>query len=96
MLKPPVEKMLKSGVIYKISCPSCQACYVGETTRHLLSRFKEHQQRGGPIRQHLALCNTNITEDNVDILQSSARGEAFLLTLEALHIKELKPTILRN
>ena len=29
-LKPPVEKELQSGIIYKIECPRCQACYVGE------------------------------------------------------------------
>ena len=92
-LKPPVEKMLKSGVVYKITCPSCQACYVGETTRHLQARFKEHQQRAGPMKQHLKDCDTTLTEEDIDILHSSARGEAFLLTLEALHIRELKPTI---
>ena len=90
-LKPPVEKMLKSGVVYKITCPSCKV--VGETTRHLQARFKEHQQRSGPIKQHLTYCVTTLTEEDIDILQASARGEAYLLTLEALHINELKPTI---
>ena len=45
------------------------------------------------MKLHLANCDTTLTEDDVDILQASARGEAFLLTLEALHIRELKPTI---
>ena len=28
-LKPPVEKMLKSGLVYRLMCPHCSACYVG-------------------------------------------------------------------
>ena len=92
-LKPPVEKMIRSGVVYKLTCPSCSACYVGETSRHLQARFKEHLLRTGPVRQHLMECQTNLKEENVDILKSTARGEANLLTLEALFIRELKPTI---
>ena len=92
-LKEPVEKMLKSGVVYKIVCPSCTACYVGETARHLQFRFKEHIQKPGPMRTHLSQCNTTLSEKDIDILQSSSRGETYLLTLEALHQRELKPTI---
>ena len=33
-LKPQVEKHLKSGTVYQIQCPSCQACYVGQTRQH--------------------------------------------------------------
>ena len=29
-LKPPVEKCLKSRVVYKICCLQCQSCYVGQ------------------------------------------------------------------
>ena len=92
-LKPTVPKMLKSGVVYQITCPSCQARYVGETTRHLQTRIKEHEQRAGPMKKHLASCNTHLTTEDVDILKATARGEAFLLTLEALFIRELKPRI---
>ena len=30
-LKPPVENVMRSRVIYQIECPRCQACYVGCT-----------------------------------------------------------------
>ena len=92
-LKPPTEKMLKSGVVYKLTCPSCSACYVGETTRHLQTRVKEHIQKQGPMNTHLELCDTTLVDDSVEILQATARGENYLLTLEALHIKEVKPAI---
>ena len=92
-LKPPVENMLKSGLVYRLACPRCSACYVGETSRHLKSRFKEHIQRAGPMMSHLSQCSTSITEKNVNILKTSFRGECYLLTLEALYIRELKPQI---
>ena len=67
------------------------ACYVGETGRHMQSRFKEHVSRAGPMRNHLIQCNATLTENDVDILQQTSRGEGFLLTLEALYIRECKP-----
>ena len=36
---------LKSNVIYKFQCASCNACYIGETTRHLTSRIEEHLKK---------------------------------------------------
>ena len=45
------------------------------------------------MRTHLELCGATLLDDNVEILQASARGEGYLLTLEALYIKEVKPTI---
>ena len=38
-LKAPVEMPLKSGVVYKIHCPRCNSCYVGQTSRHLLQPY---------------------------------------------------------
>ena len=92
-LKPSTEKMLKSGIVYKLTCPSCDACYVGETTRHMQSRFREHLQRAGPIKHHMKLCGSTLLEDDVNILKASARGETYLLTLEALFIREVKPAL---
>ena len=91
--KPPVEKMLKSGVVYNITCPRCTACYVGQTSRHMQTRFHEHIKRQGPVKEHLKNCDTTIDTNDVKILHQTSRGEAFLLTLEALCIRELKPQI---
>ena len=92
-LKPPVEKMIRSGIVYKITCPRCSACYVGQSSRHLQTRFREHTKNPGPVKTHLSNCNTTITEEHIDILASTSRGEGYLLTLEALYIQELEPKI---
>ena len=92
-LKPAVEKMLKSGVVYHITCPRCQACYVGQTSRHLQTRFTEHVRDSGPMKRHLSQCNIKATSDNVIMLHQTARGVIHLQTLEALYIREFNPSI---
>ena len=90
-LKEPVEKPLRSKLVYKITCSRCNVCYVGKTRRHLQVRFKEHLAKKGPVKAHLQQCPGGITEESVDILGATSRGEMHLLTLEALWIRELKP-----
>ena len=90
-LKEPLEKFLRSKLVYKITCSRCNVCYVGKTRRHLQVRFKEHLSKSGPVKKHLEQCSDGITEDSVDILGATSRGEMHLLTLEALWIRELKP-----
>ena len=51
-LKAATEKMLKSKVVYHIKCSRCDACYVGQTARHLITRFNEYT-RNGPIASHI-------------------------------------------
>ena len=92
-LKPHVEKMLKSNIVYHITCPCCKALYVGQTNRHLQSRFKENVNNQGPVRNHLKICNTKTTDEDIKILTSTQRGEEYLLTLEALWIDELNPSL---
>ena len=91
-LKPLVEKMLRSGVVYELRRPRCSACYDGQTSRHLQSCFREHLTNQRPMKSHLTQCHVTMREDDVEILQATSRGDAHLLTLEALHIQELKPT----
>ena len=93
-LKEPVEMNLKSGVVYKLTCPRCTACYVGATSRHLQIRFKEHTSRkSSAVAKHLELCDIAGHEMDVEVLSSSLHGEVHLFTLEALWIRQLKPKI---
>ena len=36
-MKSKVEKNFKTRVVYKIVCPQCKACYVGQRSRHLIT-----------------------------------------------------------
>ena len=66
-LKPSVEKCFKSRLVYKIECSRCNACYVGQTSRHMISRFKEHK-RSSPVGNHFKKCGVELAMENVSIL----------------------------
>ena len=93
LLKIPVEKALKSGVVYKLSCPRCRSCYVGQTIWHLQTRFKEHLEPSAAVSKHLKICKTTISCKETEILAATQRGQAFLMTLESIWIRELAPSI---
>ena len=91
-LKPPVEKELRNGAVYKIDCPHCQARYFGHTVRHLKTRIAAHKSRGLVI-EHFLKCDSDIGFDYIYMLASTNYGENTLLTLEALQIKDFKHSI---
>ena len=92
-LKPSIDTPFKSWLVYKIECPRCNACYVGYTRRHLISRLKEHGQAKKPVGKHMRACNHTLGIDNATILARSTRSEYHLMTLEALFIAQLKPSL---
>ena len=92
-LKPFVPVMLRNNVVYQIICPRCMSSYVGQTTRHLQQRFKEHISNKGPVKTHFENCAITPRDENISVLGSMNRGDGRLLTLEALFIKELSPTL---
>ncbi|EZA54510.1 hypothetical protein X777_05489 [Ooceraea biroi] len=40
--KDMLSNDVKTDVVYRINCVDCEACYVGQTKRHLSVRVKEH------------------------------------------------------
>ena len=92
-LKPQTEMLLKSSLVYQINCPRCQSCYVGQTSRHLKTRFKEHQRLGTPVELHFRMCDVVCCVDDVKILATTNKSIITLMTLEALFIKSINPTI---
>ena len=82
---------LKSSVVYKFECVSCNACYIGETSRHLSTRIKEHlkSDKQSHIYKHLQTsdtCKQSCNENCFSILDS-ATSKYSLRIKEGIHIK---------
>ena len=94
-LKCAIPLMIKSRVIYQITCPQCQLCYVGRTRRHLCTRFGEHKtKKQQPVNKHFMSCiNRKPSEADIKILTTTSRGRLQLAILEALFIREIKPAL---
>ena len=96
-VKEPIPKSPKFFVVYKFVCPGCNACYIGETTRHLSTRIKEHLEtdKKSNIFAHLVnneTCKALSTENCFEIIDSASTP--FKLKLkEAMHIIWKKPSL---
>ena len=76
-VKDAVPEGLRTRVVYKFSCASCNACYVGETSRHFSTRVREHllSDRSSNVFKHLQgseFCRASCTPDCFEILDSAA------------------------
>ena len=87
--KAQTSKMLTSNVVYELVCPDCEGRYVGQTTRHLIQRMKEHERGNTAIRSHGC---TKVDTDSVKILY---KGRTAFRTkvAEAVFIKTRKPLL---
>ena len=93
-LKSPVDKKLRSRLVYRIECPGCQASYVGCTIRHLCVRFSEHGNVKCPVGKHFMQCiSCKPHWDDIQVVQTTPRTVDYLLALEALYINEQNPTL---
>ena len=95
--KDSLPKDLRSYVVYKFRCASCNACYIGETKRHFKTRVNEHlhTDKESKVFQHLKehtscnnACGPNCFEI-IDFASSSFR----LKIKEAIHIGWEKPSL---
>ena len=91
---------LQSFVFYKFLCPSCEACYVGETTRHFKVRMDEHLRRdkASHVFKHI---NENMDcFDKCDVnsfkIIDRASTPFGLKIREAIHVNWLKPALNRQ
>ena len=96
-VKDPIPMSLKSFVVYKFVCPGCNACYIGETTRHLSTRIQEHLEKDkkSHIFAHLVhneICKALSTENCFEIIVSATTS--FRLKLkETMHIIWKMPSL---
>ena len=96
-VKDPILKFLKSFVDYKFVYPGCNACYIGETTRHLSARIKEHLEtdKKSHIFAHLVnneTCKALSTENSFEIIDSTSTPFELKLK-EAMHIIWKRPSL---
>ena len=97
-------RLCQSNLIYKYTCESCKAFYIGKTERQFGLRICEHQNisaRTGKefkskstsdIFHHSKTCKSKVNPDNFTVVDSHRSGNGLLL-LESLHQKTKKPTI---
>ena len=52
-LKSSFDKNLKSLVVYKVTRNGCSAIYVGQTSRHVTTRFSKHEKKDLPVANTL-------------------------------------------
>jgi len=96
-VKDSVPRELLSRVIYKFTCACCNACYMGETGRHLSTGVCEHlsSDKSSHIFKHLQSserCHQSCSTDCFEILDSTPTK--FQLKLkEVIHINWRKPNL---
>ena len=94
---------LRSSIVYKFNCPSCQAGYIGSTVRAFKVRVDEHigqsSRTGLPcrtpshsaVRDHTEVCGVPVNSSDFEILDSCNNLDVRLL--ESLYIKSLNPQL---
>ena len=96
-VKVPIPGGLRSRVVYKFACAGCNACYVGETTRHFSTHVREHlvSDKASHIFKHLensehcrALCSVDCFHP-LDHASTTFQ----LKIKEAFHIRREQPSL---
>ena len=89
---------LRARVVYKFTCASCKACYVGQTTRYYNTRVHEHlykKSQPSSILKHLEAevkCRDSCDESCFEIIDTDT--SSFCLEIkEAIHNEWVKPNI---
>ena len=91
--KDKIPSFLKSMVVYKFVCESCNACYLDETALYLHTRIKEYLKtdKKSHIYQHLSSGQNffNCCTDDCFSVLDYASTKYQLKIKEALYIKWL-------
>lgn len=72
-----VPQSLRSRAIYKFTCAGFNACYIGETTRHICICVREHlvSEKASHVYRHLQsskICRDSCSAESFTILGSAS------------------------
>ena len=90
-------KERKSGVIYSYQCRAiyCGEEYIGETSRTLGGRYKEHLREPSPIQVLSQSTGHQFSQDNFNII--GREGQVLTRSIkESIYIRVNNPTLNRN
>ena len=96
-----MPRALRSGVVYKFICAGCNACYVGQTTRHFDTRVHEHlhkKSQPSSVFKHLdknPRCRQACDVTCFSILDRDVSSYR-LQVKETIHNEWIQPTINRQ
>ena len=95
--KDPLPFHLQSFIVYKFVCANCKVCYVGETTRHFITRINEHLQKDAKSnifkhQQESHACNSVCNKDCFSMIDQTT-AEYQLKMKEAMYIKWIRPKL---
>ena len=96
----PTEEL--AGVVYEVPCAECRATYVGQTSRCLEKRMKEHRKAvesgdcaNSALAEHMWSHHHLVDWENMRVLEQEPRLY-HRLTLESIHIRSHLNTLNRN
>ena len=99
LMKPKDKdhKDQKNRVIYSYQCgdTACRDDYIGETSRTLGERYKEHLKQSSPIHAHIQQTRHIPTTNNFNIIGREDQGLARTIK-EAIYIRVNNPTLNKN
>ena len=105
--KDRVPKELRSNIVYKFNCSSCNAGYIGSSIRNLKIRVCEHKGVScrsllplskpsfSEIREHSFALGHSFNLDNFEVLLTSSDITSLRLA-ESLFIHDYKPSLNNN
>ena len=98
--KYKVDPSLKKDIIYQWSCtnPDCKSSYIGETSRSLCERAKEHSKEGSNSAIYHHCSSKGHPQPNVDQFKviDQEKSQIAREAKEAIHIRKFDPELNRN
>ena len=90
-------KQNKSGIIYSYQCTdlACDEEYIGEISRTLGERCKEHLKQASPIHVHIQQTGHTIEDNSFNIIDREDRGQARTIK-ESIYIRANNPNLNQN
>ena len=101
--KDMIATYLQSGVVHKFECAICNDTYIGETKRHIKTRYCEHlgfspltgkpsKPTPSPVQDHLRSCSNTATPESFTIIGRDSNNW-HLNIKESLFIRKDRPTL---